>query len=141
MHLLETHFERAGLQRLNPNARDIAEQLLGCHSLAQLLLLWQQNKPDIVLLKQHHTDQKQWADIVQATILAKATNFFPNKAFTQAEWLYLIKAGCLGVGKPLSVYSIKDVLDMTEETHPVFNQWLRQFTQHLKASHRLTQPT
>jgi len=132
MHLIENKYETAGLQNLPPHARDVADQLLTVTPLSELLTIWQDNTPNSELLQEHKAPEQLWPDIVNAALLAKVTYFLPNENFTKEELLYLMKAGCASIKLPLNVYSIKEVVEMSENDYPVFSQWLTDFAKHLK---------
>ncbi|WP_029406507.1 hypothetical protein [Thiomicrorhabdus sp. Milos-T2] len=132
MHLLENKYETAGLLKLPPHARDIAEHLLTLTPLNQLLLMQQANDPDTALLNEHHVPITLWPDILNATLLAKTTYFLPNPNFNKEELLYLMKAACSSIGLPLNVYSVKEVIEMSAEEYPVFSEWLNTFAKQLK---------
>ena len=132
MHLIENTYETAGLLLLPPHARDIAQHLLTVTPLSELLLMWQNQKPNHELLIRHKVPVEFWEKIIDATLLAKTTYFLPNKTFNRDEVLYLIKAGCLAIKMPLDTYSVKDVIDAKSEDYPIFADWLKQFTKLLQ---------
>ena len=132
MELIENKYETAGLLMLPPHARDVAEHLLTITPLDKLLTMQQNLEPDRQLLKRFNAPEALWKDIVNATLLAKATYFFINPDFSKEELLYLMKAACLGVDRSLSVYSVKDVIEMSTEDYPVLTDWLTQMAMQLK---------
>ena len=132
MHLIENKYETAGLLLLPPHARDIAQHLLTVTPLSELLLMWQNQKPNHELLIRHKVPVEFWEKIIDATLLAKVTYFLPNSTFNRDEVLYLIKAGCLAIKMPLDTYSVKDVIDAKSEDYPIFADWLKQFTKLLQ---------
>jgi len=132
MHLIENKYENAGLLKLPPNARDVADQLLTTTPLSELLLMLEAQSPNLEQLDQHNVPEALWDDILKATLLAKTTYFLPNEMFSKEEILYLIKAACLSINLPLHIYSIKDVIDMSQEEYPVFTDWLKGFTKDLR---------
>lgn len=132
MHLIENKYETAGLLLLPPHARDIAEHLLTITPLSELLLMQHNQKPNHELLLRHKVPVEFWEEIIDATLLAKATYFLPNEKFSRDEILYLIKVGCLAVKMPLDTYSIKDVIDEKGEDYPIFIDWLKTLTKLLQ---------
>jgi len=132
MHLIENKYETAGLLKLPPHARDIAEHLLTITPLHELLLIWQDGTPNKDLLHRHHVPESLWEEIINATLLAKTTYFLPNPNFTKEELLYLMKAACSSIKLPLNAYSVKEVIEMSQEGYPVFNSWLTSFAKQLK---------
>lgn len=132
MHLIENKYETAGLLLLPPHARDIAQHLLTVTPLSELLLMWQNQKPNHELLIRHKVPVEFWEKIIDATLLAKVTYFLPNSTFNRDEVLYLIKAGCLAIKMPLDTYSVKEVIDAKSEDYPVFINWLKQLAKLLQ---------
>ncbi|BCN92324.1 hypothetical protein THMIRHAM_01090 [Thiomicrorhabdus immobilis] len=132
MHLIENKYETAGLLKLPPHARDIAEHLLTLTPLNELLLMWQADEPNQDLLHEHRVPEKLWPEIINATLLAKTTYFLPNPNFTKEELLYLMKAACSSIGLPLNLYSVKEVIEMSREEYPIFSEWLKTFANLLK---------
>ena len=132
MHLIENKYETAGLLNLPPHARDIAEHLLTVTPLSDLLVLWQAKEPNRELLRLHKVPESFWNEILDATLLAKTTYFLPNEKFTKEEITYLMKAACESIQLPLNAYSVKDVIKMSKEDYPVFNEWLITFAKQLK---------
>ncbi|WP_321325257.1 hypothetical protein [Thiomicrorhabdus sp.] len=132
MHLIENKYETAALLKLPPHARDIAEQLLTKTPLNELLILWQEKEPNLNLLAHHKVPVALWGEIIDATLLAKTTYFLPNEKLSKEEILYLIKAACHSINKPLSAYTIKDVIELSQEEYPVLSQWLADFAKLLK---------
>ena len=132
MHLIENKYETAGLLKLPPHARDIAEHLLTITPLHELLLIWKDGTPNKDLLHQHHVPESFWGEILNATLLAKTTYFLPNPNFTKEELLYLMKAACSSIKRPLNTYSVKEVIEMSQEDYPVFSSWLTNFAKQLK---------
>lgn len=133
MHLLENRFENAGLMRLAPNARDVAEQLLILQSLESLLTMLQENQADKALLAECHVADTHWPDIVKAALLAKTTYFVINPDFSTEEILFLMKAACISIDRPLEAYTIKEIIKMSQTDYPIFSQWLSDLAQLLKA--------
>lgn len=136
MQLLENKFEDAGLLALPPNARDVAEHLLTIMPLDKLLIMQDENKPNHQLLQENKVPTKQWQDILNAVILAKTTYFVINPSFSKQEVLFLMKAACLSINRPLNVYSVKEVLEMSRTEYPIFSIWLSELTQLLKRKTR-----
>lgn len=132
MQLLENNFENGAIQQLPPNARDLAEHLLTITPLEKLLTMQQEDKPDKRLLSEFNVPKKHWIDILNATILAKTTYFVVNPNFSADEILYLMKAACLSINRPLNVYSVKDVIEMSQEDYPIFTNWLTKLAKQLK---------
>ncbi|MDX1353214.1 MAG: hypothetical protein R3254_09390 [Thiomicrorhabdus sp.] len=132
MHLIENKYETASLLKLPPHARDVGEYLLTITPLNKLLHLWQEKQPDLELLHFYKVPESYWNEILDATLLAKTTYFLPNDKFTKEELLYLMKAACESIHLPLSSYSVKEVIEMSEEEYPVFSEWLRLFANLLK---------
>ncbi|HHT00209.1 MAG TPA: hypothetical protein ENK73_05060 [Thiomicrospira sp.] len=118
MHLIENKYETAALLKLPPNARHIAEHLLSITPLSELLIMVQDGTPDQNLLKEYNAPKSLWDDVLKATLLAKTTYFLPNEKFTKEEFLYLIKSACLSVDLPLNIYSIKEVIEMSQQEYP-----------------------
>jgi hypothetical protein len=110
--------------------------LLTVKPLDVLLTMWLQNEPDLNWLSQHHVANILWEDILKGTILAKITYFFENPNFNEAEVLYLLKAACASAEYPLKVYSLAEVIEMSELEMPVFHQWLLHFAHLLKQVHQ-----
>ncbi len=135
MELIENKYEMAGLMMLPPHARDVADHLLTVTPLNKLMEMREQNQPDTNLLKQFNAPAKLWLEILNAALLAKTTYFLDNPYFTEEELLFLIKTACSSINMPLEVYSIKDVLEMSAEDYPVFCDWLKELTKHLKNMH------
>ena len=136
MQLLENKFENAGLLKLPPNARDIAEHLLTITPLDKLLSMQTAGLPDNSLLREHKVSVKHWQDIINAVILAKTTYFVINPSFNKEEILYLMKAACLSINRPLNVYSVKEILEMSRAEYPIFSIWLSELAQLLKRKTR-----
>jgi hypothetical protein len=90
MQLIENNYENASLLKLPPNARDIAEHLLTLKPLHELLMMWQENSPDLELLSEHRVANQHWEAILKAALLAKITYFFENTNFSEDEVLYFI---------------------------------------------------
>ncbi len=134
MELLDHNFEKAALLSLPPHARDVAEHLLEVSALDQLITMQQNNKPDYKLLQSFNAPYKIWLDIVNAALLAKSTNFILNPDFSKEELLYLMKVGCSSINRPLNVYSIKEVVEMSHEDYPIFCNWLTQMVKQLKGT-------
>lgn len=132
MPLIENIYENAALLKLPPNARDMAEHLLSVTPLSHLLLMLEQNTPDQALLYEHKVPESAWQDSVKAALLAKTTYFLLNEKFNKEELLYLIKTACLSVNRPLNVYSIKEVMDMSRTDYPILVQWLKTYIKALK---------
>ena len=132
MNLIENKYETAGLWKLPPHARDVAEELLTVTPLDELLVIWQEQKPDHKLLQRFHAPVTLWPDILNATLLAKTTYFILNPDFTRQELLYLMKIACASVNRPLDTYSIKEVIEMSQEDYPIFVDWLTEFASQLK---------
>ena len=133
MQLLENNFENAAIQQLPPNARDLAEHLLTVTPLEKLLLLQQEETPDNKLLTEFNVPEKHWLETINATLLAKTTYFVINPKFTADEVLYLMKIACLSINRPLSIYSVKDVIEMSHDEYPVFTPWLKELARLLKS--------
>jgi len=132
MHLIENNYEKTALLQLAPHARDVAEQILTVTPLNELLQLWLSKEPDTTLLTLHKVPIGMWSEIVDAALLAKVTYFLPNERFDKEEVLYLIKIACLSINKPLSAFTIKEVIELTKEDYPVFSHWLTDFAFLLK---------
>ncbi len=133
MQLIENKYESAGLLKLPPHARDVAEHLLTVTPLDQLLTLRQAENPDEALLRDFNAPARLWNDILDATLLAKTTYFLSNPNFTKEELLYLMKIACSSIKRPLNIYSVKEVIEMSKEDYPVFAEWLTQFAKQLKS--------
>ena len=88
--------------------------------------------PDKDLLHRHHVPESFWEEILNATLLAKATYFLTNPNFTKEELLYLMKAACSSIKLPLNAYSVKEVIEMSQEDYPIFSDWLTHFAKQLK---------
>jgi len=132
MELIENKYETAGLLMLPPHARDVAEHLLTITPLDKLVAMQQTLEPDQKLLKRFKAPESLWKDILNAALLAKATYFFVNPDFSKEELLYLMKAACLGIDKPLNVYSVKEVIEISGEDYPVLTEWLTEMAMQLK---------
>ncbi len=133
MHPLEQKYEQTLLLQLPPQNRDIANRLLEQYSLAELLSMWQQYPPEQALLDTHNTSENDWYPILTAAILAKTTCFIENPHFTQPERLYLIKAACGSAGLPLTKYSLKEVIHLSQNRFPVLHEWLLRLSNQLKS--------
>ncbi|WP_019557341.1 hypothetical protein [Thiomicrorhabdus arctica] len=136
MQLIENNYENALLLKLPPNARDIAEHFLTFKPLHELLIMWQENKPDLNLLSEHRVAEQHWEGILKATLLAKTTYFFQNANFNEDEVLYLLKIACASADLPLKAYNLAEVMDLSKDEMPVFHLWLKHYTQRLKTAHQ-----
>jgi|ACQI01.1.fsa_nt_gi hypothetical protein len=132
MHLIENKYETAGLLKLPPNARDVAEHLLAVVPLDELLKMQKDSEPDQSLLQRFNAPEALWSQIISATILAKTTYFYINPMFSKDETIYLMKIACNSIERPLSVYSVREVIDMSAEDYPIFTRWLSKLATHLK---------
>ena len=133
MQLLENKYEKAGLLLLPPNARDVAEHLLTVMPLEKLLQMQQENQPDINLLKDFNVPKTLWLDILNATLLAKSTYFIINPKLCTEEIMYLMKVACNSIDRPLNIYSIKEVIEMSRDDYPIFTEWLAELGRLLKS--------
>lgn len=132
MELLDHNFEKAGLLSLPPHARDVAEHLLEISALDQLISMQQENRADVNLLQSFNAPETLWLEIINAALLAKTTNFVQNPKFSKEELLYLMKVGCSSINRPLNVYSVKEVIEMSSEDYPIFARWLAKLAKQLK---------
>lgn len=133
MHLIENKYETAGLLLLPPHARDVAEELLTTTPLNELLAMQENPEPNNSLLQTYNVPETFWVEILNAAILAKTTYFILNPDFTKEEILYLMKAACRSIDRPLNVYPVREVIEMSREEYPVFSEWLSLFARRLKA--------
>ncbi len=136
MQLIENNYENASLLKLPPNARDIAEHLLTFKPLHELLMMWQENRPDLDLLSEHRVANQHWEGILKAALLAKTTYFFENANFSEDEVLYLLKIACASADLPLKAYTLAEVMDLSKDEMPIFHNWLKRFAQLLKTAHQ-----
>lgn len=136
MQLIENGYENALLLKLPPNARDIAERFLTFKPLHELLIMWQENRPDLELLNEHRVANQHWEAILKATLLAKTTYFLENANFNEAEILYLLKIACASAGLPLKAYNLTEVMALSKDEMPIFHNWVKRFAQRLKIAHQ-----
>ncbi len=136
MQLIENNYENALLLRLPPNARDISEHFLTFKPLHLLLMMWQENTPDLELLSEHRVASEHWEAILKAALLAKTTYFFENSNFSKEETLYLLKIACSSADLPLKAYNLAEVMDLSKDEMPILHNWLKRFAQLLKQAHQ-----
>lgn len=129
--MIENDYEDTLLLELPPHARDIALDFLSTRSLGQLLRMLHQNEPITAILSKKRVMKSLWKPILKAAVLAKTTYFIPNPEFSQKQMLFLLKSACLAADYPLSVYSLPEVMQITEKKMPIFHEWLSTFAEEL----------
>lgn len=132
MSLTQKKHETFLLQELPPHARDIAEFLFNGKPLVFFLQQRQTPQIDTQLLDSKKVPHKLWADIIEASLLAKLTYIDIHPGLTRQEVLFLLRKACELLKTPLSDYSLEDVLLEHQERMPKFARWVRLIASQLK---------
>lgn len=121
--MIQHRFERSLLNLLPPNARKVADNLLTEYCLMGLLRLYEDGFIEKNLLQQHQVDERLWADILQASLLAKLTYFEASDLLTREQVYFLIETALKVLFYEVN-YPLAQVFVETKRQHPFFARWL-----------------
>lgn len=111
------------------NARDLVMHLFTTASLAQMLQLWQSQEVDKFLLNKYRVNTSDWQPALQAAIIAKLSYLRIDDNYSIHEMVYLMKAACTVLGKPLTEYNLNEVINGQYAQTPKLSLWLMKLAQ------------
>ncbi|CAN8141382.1 conserved hypothetical protein [uncultured Thiomicrorhabdus sp.] len=111
------------------NSRDLVMHLFTTVSLGRMLELWEKREADKFLLNKYRVNQADWPDALQAAIIAKLSYLKINDHYSVHEMVYLMKTACTVLGKPLTEYTLNEVINAQHTQTPKLSLWLMKIAQ------------